>query len=252
MEPCVYSQFFELEQRHWWFQGMYALCRDALKRHTSLNAGSQRRNILDIGCGTGLWTKSLRQYGRVFALDNSDISIELCRRQKLSGIMQAAAENLPVGDASFDIITALGIIEHIDDDRHFLKEAGRVLKPGGYGLILTSAFMFLWGAHDDVVRHKRRYRSSDLKDIVRQSGLEVVKASYVNTFLFLPIMLLRIFSRLARRNKHDYANSPDLFMPPGWINKLLYKLLRLESMIFKRADMPFGMGLLLIIHKPKE
>lgn len=249
MEPFVYRQFYELERTHWWFQGMYAICRDILRKHVVADNSRIRRAILDVGCGTGLWTTYLVDYGRVFALDNSSISIDLCRAQGVGRVIRARAGNLPIADSTCDVITALGLIEHLEDDEGFINEVRRVLKPGGYALLLTSAYMFLWGSHDDVAHHKRRYTHYSLAKKIRKYGLEIVKISYVNTFLFLPILFMRLIERVGSRRKCAHAVSPDLFLLPYPLNQLLYVLLILELYLLRRVSLPLGVGLIALVRK---
>lgn len=248
MEESVFKQFCDLENRHWWFKGMYALCLDELKR--SILSKTNELIILDIGCGTGHFTQFMLNFGKVFAIDNATDALDICRKQGCKYIIQGNAEALPIIDESCDIITALGLIEHLESDLMFLSEIHRILKPGGYGLILTSAYKFLWGEHDVVVHHKRRYTKSSIKKLLTGTKLEHVRVSYVNTFLFLPILFTRIVIRKCSIHHNKMGGSPDLFMVPQLINQLLYWLLRIESWLLKMINLPFGVGLLVVVHKP--
>ena len=57
MDRAAYQQLYELERTHWWFQGMYALCRDELTRRVPSNGSRAPRVIVDVGCGTGHWAE---------------------------------------------------------------------------------------------------------------------------------------------------------------------------------------------------
>ena len=250
MEADIYKQIYEQETKHWWYRGMLALCQSQLKQHVFLqsfdNIGC---TILDVGCGTGYWTKNLLRYGRVFALDNAQEALEICRKRGLRNLIKSSADALPFVDKSCDLITVFSVIEHLDKDRALIEEVQRVLKPDGYGIFLTSAYMFLWSKHDEFARHKRRYTEGLLNKMIGDSGLEIVKISYVNTFLFLPILLVRVmgFKRLTKR--HENTVSPDLFAPPKLLNNLFYLLLRLESWLLKWMRFPFGVNLLVLIRR---
>ncbi len=69
---------------------------------------------------------------------------------------------LPFPDATFDLVCALDIIEHVDDDDSALREIARVAKPGGVLLISTPLHPSRWSPFDDFVGHKRRYETSQL------------------------------------------------------------------------------------------
>ena len=122
------------------------------------------------------------------------------------------AEALPYDPESFDVVTALDVIEHLDDDRCGLREISRVLRPGGYVLLFVPAFMFLWGVQDDVSNHRRRYDRADLTAKVKSAGFEVEKAGYANFTFFLPVLIIRSLMRwLGIRTETEYGiNLPAL------------------------------------------
>src|SRR5438445_10012688 len=95
---------------------------------------------LDVGCGTGLWTTTLSELGTVCGLDFSSDALTFCQKRGINQLVRASATSLPFADGSYDIITALGLIEHLDDDKGFVRELYRVCKPGGHLLLLTSAY----------------------------------------------------------------------------------------------------------------
>jgi len=105
--------------------------------------------ILDIGCGNGaLLLYLINTVGQRFSLeatgvDISAFDIEIARRQiAFFGVPNcrfevADGQQLPFADASFDVVTALEIIEHLADPGNLLKEIRRVLKPGGTAVLTT-------------------------------------------------------------------------------------------------------------------
>lgn len=248
MENSIYQQFYELEKDHWWFRGMYAMFRDEAIRRI-FKADNPDRVILDIGCGTGCWTEGLLPYGNVIAIDKADEALAICRRRGLRHLIRGDAETLPVTGSSCDVITSLGLVEHLANDFNFFKEIQRVLKPGGYGLLLTSAYMFLWGQHDDLVHHKRRYTKNIIKKMSGKAGLDIIKISYINFFLFLPILIVRVFTCRRSTSRCRDTVSPDLSRPIRPINVLFYGLLRFESWILRWAGLPFGVSLFVLVRK---
>ena len=102
----------------------------------------------------------------------------------LQNVRQGEAEHLPYEDGSFDLVTGLDVVEHLDDDVAGLREMRRVLRPGGYAFLFVPAFMFLWGVQDDMSHHRRRYTLAGLQRVVRAAGFEIERATYANiTFL---------------------------------------------------------------------
>jgi SAM-dependent methyltransferase len=69
---------------------------------------------------------------------------------------------LPFAGSSFDLVCALDIIEHVNDDDGALSEVSRIAKPGGTLLISVPLHPALWTSFDEFVGHKRRYDPSQL------------------------------------------------------------------------------------------
>jgi SAM-dependent methyltransferase len=95
------------------------------------------KDVLEIGCGTGVHTKLLAQSGaHVAAVDLTPTAVELTtRRLELAGlsadVREADAESLPFDDASFDFVWSWGVIHHSSDTNRVIAEIARVLRPNG-------------------------------------------------------------------------------------------------------------------------
>lgn len=104
---------------------------DALKRHYL----EQPCRVLDVGCGAGFLTNELVRHGHdVVGLDASAESIEVARfrdgTRKVSYVYGDAGA-LPFADASFDAVSAMDLLEHVENPGAIVSEAARVLRPGG-------------------------------------------------------------------------------------------------------------------------
>jgi SAM-dependent methyltransferase len=95
------------------------------------------KDVLEIGCGTGVHTRLLADAGaNVTAVDLTPTAVELTtRRIALAGlradVREADAESLPFADRSFDFVWSWGVIHHSADTTRVLAELARVLRPGG-------------------------------------------------------------------------------------------------------------------------
>jgi SAM-dependent methyltransferase len=78
---------------------------------------------------------------------------------------------LPFAAASFDLVCAFDIIEHVEDEDAALSELSRVARPGAWLLLSTPLHPSLWTPFDDFVGHKRRYEPARLADKLLQHQL---------------------------------------------------------------------------------
>ena len=233
--------YHSTESSHWWFVGRRQAVQDLMVK---ARIGRESR-ILEVGCSGGLLMEQLRRagFGQVQGIDISDDAIELCREKGLSAQVMDA-QKLDFADASFDLVTASDVLEHLADDAGALREWRRVLRPGGILLVFVPAFRFLWTAHDTANGHLRRYHMSELRTRMREAGFSVERSSYWNTFLFLPITLVRLARLLVTsRDLRPIGGHGDLFMPPRAINQALLALVRFENLLFRLGvSWPLGVS----------
>jgi SAM-dependent methyltransferase len=109
---------------------------------------------------------------QALALDYSAAAVGIGRARGIDA-MRADARDLPVRSDAFDLVTALDVIEHIDEDYLVTAEIARVLRPGGTALISVPCDMALWSAHDEACGHVRRYTRASLADVVQKAGLAI-------------------------------------------------------------------------------
>lgn len=245
MEKDFYPAYFQLEGRHWWFVGRRAIILRVLDRH--VHRGARALEILDFGCGTGAFLPALERFGAVSAVDGDEAAVAFChRRGRTEARHVAAGARLPFADASFDLVTTLDVVEHIQDDITALRELRRVMRPGGALLVTVPAFMLLWGDQDEISHHFRRYTDASLRRSLRSAGFVVEHSSYFNTWLFAPIATLRVVRRMIRRPS---AENSDFDIAPGCLNGVLARLLASEAGLVSRTKLPFGVSLLALARR---
>ena len=243
MQQHTYSIMYEVEGKHWWFFGRRKIIEGFVEK-ICRDIGKRKPRILDVGCGTGANLQMLSQFGVAEGVDVSSEALEFCRARGLANVKQGAAETLPHGDASFDLVTGLDVVEHLDDDVAGLREMRRVLRPGGRALLFVPAFMFLWGVQDDISHHRRRYDLRELKQKVNEAGLSVERATYANITFFWPILLGRLLMRLTRIRPSSENN-----ITIGALNGLLGTVLGAESWWLQRINFPFGVSIVCVARR---
>lgn len=243
MQQHTYAIMYEVEGSHWWFVGRRKIIVSFLE-HAIRDISKLRPRILDVGCGTGANLQMLSKFGVAEGVDVSTEALDFCRARGLAKVKQGAAESLPYEDASFDLVTALDVVEHLDDDVAGLREIKRVLRPGGRSLLFVPAFMFLWGVQDDISHHRRRYRIPELKARLSRAGLSIERATYANMTFFLPILLGRLLMKLTGLRPASENN-----INIGALNGLLARVLGAESWWLKRMNFPFGVSIICVARK---
>src|SRR5664280_2271729 len=158
-----------LEDNHWWYQERRAVLDNQLKQFTTPGTA------LDIGACCGGNTRVLSDNGwRAMALDYSRTGPEICRTRGVTAV-QGDATRLPFQTASLDLVVAYDILEHIEEDGAAVREAHRVLRPGGHFLVAVPADPALWSAHDVAVLHCRRYTAAGLSELIGGNGFAISK-----------------------------------------------------------------------------
>lgn len=254
MDPEFYRRYPLYEQSHWWFRGRRRIIDAILKR--SLGPfGPCLRLILDAGCGRGSMFPVLRQFGFPIGVEESWEALRDPDGQMFGKTVQGSVEALPFSDRTFYLVTALDVLEHLENDAAALNEFNRLCTDDGFLLLTVPAFRFLWGPQDEISHHRRRYTAKDLGNMVEASGFSVVRLTYFNTFLFPFIALVRLSTPvlLAVSKKCSAARpfSDFDYLPCGPINRFLGFLFGVEGALISRWSMPFGVSLLCLARKTR-
>ncbi len=247
MQQHTYAIMNRVEDSHWWFVGRRAILESFLEQIVN-NPQSKIQNpkFLDVGCGTGANLEMLASFGAAEGVDVSDDALEFC---KLKGLKahKGLAESLPFAENSFDVVTALDVVEHLDDDVAGLKEMHRVLKPGGKTLIFVPAFMWLWGVQDDVSNHRIRYTKQQIVERLQKAGFAIERATYANWTFFAPILAGRTLMKLTGI-KPESENNVNI----SALNGIFGKIFSSEKLWLRNFDFPFGVSIVIVAKKPGE
>jgi SAM-dependent methyltransferase len=229
VRETAYREHYEVEDRHWWYRGRWAVV-EALLTKADL---PPRPRILDAGCGTGGNLRKFERIGIASGVEPSAEAVGFCRERGLERVQQAGLESLPFEDGSFDLVAATDVVEHVAAEEQALRELWRVTVPGGAMLLTVPAYMWLWSEEDVNLHHHRRYTRRRLVRAVRRVGWEPIFATYFNTLLLPPIAVAK---KLPRRSA-----SGDLDRTPAGLDGPLSLPMRLEARLI-RAGLPLPAG----------
>lgn len=247
MEQHTYGIMNDVEDKHWWFVGRRAILESFLERIAKdLRTANNDLRILDVGCGTGANLEMLKQFGESEGVDVSDDALEFCRKKGLK-VHKGLAEELPFADETFDLVTALDVVEHLDDDVAGLKEMYRILKKGGKTLIFVPAFMWLWGVQDDISNHRIRYTKKEIVERLEKAGFTIERATYANWTFFAPILAGRTIMKITGI-KPESENNVNV----SALNGIFGKIFSSEKYWLKNLDFPFGVSIVIVANKTKS
>jgi ubiquinone/menaquinone biosynthesis C-methylase UbiE len=241
MEEFVYEV---LNHDEWWWEvGRRELVKNLLQRYGVNGVENGRTNgtgprILEIGCGSGALLQDLEQYGTAYGLDVAAPALANCRERGLDCVSLADVTALPFEDEQFNVVIAIDVLEHVEDDAAAIREINRVTKKGGKVILTVPAFQMLWSRRDVQCHHHRRYLRDDFRSRVQKQGFKVLKSTYINLPLFFPLFMMvkagRLSSKRAPSIRMDYALVP----PP--INQILSRVVEYEAKMLRRISLPIG------------
>jgi SAM-dependent methyltransferase len=200
------------------------------------------QRIIEIGCGLGNFAHHLSD--REFYL-GTETSAEIidCVRGVFAdrpNMHFAVADITAPAFADFtshaiDTVFSLNVFEHIEDHEAALRNAARVLQPGGHLILIVPAHMALYGTIDRAIGHYRRYDKPVMTDLLGRAGLTCIKQKYINA---LGALGWWVNGRL-RRQEAPPSDQLRLF------NRIVPALKRLE----RTLPVPFGISLLAVARR---
>ena len=243
MRSDTYEAMAKHEDSHWWYVARREILATVIKTFNL----PENAQILEAGAGTGGNTKMLKQFGQVTVLEpNENAQKYLQEKTGLPVIVCSLPDITPLAEKKFDLIVLFDVLEHIENDVEALESLKKLLTPEGKIFITVPAFPFLWGEHDKVHYHFRRYVKPTLNQVCSQANMNIIQMGYFNTFLFPVIAAIRLLQKTLGKGGTDQDKIPSPF-----VNKILCIIFSAEKAFVKRGGFPFGVSLFSVI-KPNS
>jgi SAM-dependent methyltransferase len=234
---------YQSEQIQGWSAGMRAI-NHALLANLSVKTGA----LLELGCGAGGFSAELAaRYAscQVWGVDLHALALAYAQPQSAAvHFAQADLHQLPFPAEQFAAVLAFDTLDQQEVNLFdALAESWRVLRPRGMLLVRVSAHPWLQGQHDQAFHTQQRFARAQLVEQLRANGFDLVRITYANAILALPIILLRLLQRW-----QWLPLTPQLYTS-FWLNRLLAWALVREAHWLVQHNLPFGVSLYALARK---
>ena len=234
---------FHLEENSFWFRHRNDCIVELVKQFPPGGV------LYDVGGGNGFVSKELQENGLdTVLLEPGEKGVSNARRRGVKNIICAALEN---AGFKLNTLTAVGlfdVLEHLKEDRRFLKLIFDLLVPRGRLYITVPTYNFLWSANDEYAGHFRRYTMKSMGKMLAEIGFRVEYATYIFSILPIPIFLFRSLAyKLGwiKQQTHEKKHERDHFHA-GIPGKLLGKIWQKERKWIKnKKTIPLGSSCLI-------
>jgi SAM-dependent methyltransferase len=214
----------------------------------SLLAGKWVDEVLDVGAGSGIFSRQLMQAG----FCHRSVCVDPAYQNEFE-------ESLDYGELKFvrsidhptqKLVLMMDVLEHVDDDVGLLRQYTQHLPKDGRVLISVPAFNFLWSGHDVFLEHRRRYNRKMLLKVAHDANLQVERCRYFFGLLF-PIAALSRWVDRYRLAGNRIEPRSALRIYPEVVNTALTLIHDLERNTLLRFNIVAGLTLLCVA-RPRD
>ena len=238
MDNYVFNRY-RSEANNWLKNGRQSLLKELVE---SSIVNCKQIEILEIGPGVGQNIPLLSRYGSVDAVEEHPQGLSAI--QCIPELRKVYPMSVPFAlNKNYDIICALDVLEHVEDDIGFINWISRHLKAEGIFIAIVPAYQWLFSNHDLALGHYRRYSSKQLSGKI-SSELEVLHAGYFNSILFpIPCIFRLVKNLFARKCTKTDIKKKDSSNLPYIVELIFGALLDFEVMLIKNNfRLPYGLS----------
>jgi SAM-dependent methyltransferase len=240
MRKDIYKDLDTYENTHWW----HTYKRDVLVTIFDKYFPKRKLSILDAGCGVGGTLKLLQKYGEAIGIDPDDDALAYCRKIGLRKVFKKDVESLSY-TKKFDVITLFEVLEHVDEHK-CLTKLSRAIKDNGIMLVSVPAYQWMWSNWDTIIHHKKRYTTKSLEMALSRHGFKTERITYLFSFLVVPVFIFRKLKDIIY--KSNYPSDLRVGTSP-LVNIFMKIFTATEFLVFKFANIPFGLSIICVARK---
>lgn len=134
----------------------------------------QPASVLEIGCGQGaVGARLAARVGDYLGIEPDEVSFQSARSriEPAGGVVRNIDHAGLPADASYDLVCAFEVLEHLEDDKGALTDWVRFVRPGGHLMLSVPAWPDRFGPADTHAGHFRRYAPQTIADLLAGVGL---------------------------------------------------------------------------------
>ncbi len=201
---------FAVEDQSFWYKHRNACIVAAASAFPPVPAApGKAAPMFDIGGGNGVVSFGLAGAGfDVVLVEPSRTGAANAKKRGIPNVICATTQAAQFKENSLPAAGMFDVLEHIEDDRGFLRSLHASLQDNGLLYLLVPAYNCLWSHGDNDSGHFRRYTLTSASSVLKSAGFEILYGTYIFRYLPLPFFLLRTIPyRLGLgRKKQTFTN----------------------------------------------
>lgn len=233
------ERYMQIEEDSFWFKHRNNIITSSVKTF------SPKSLFFDIGGGNGFVAKRLQSEGvKTILVEPGKKGAVNAFNRGVENVLCSTLEDAEIIPNKIDAIGLFDVVEHIEDDRNFLKNICSYLNKDGHVYISVPAYNFLWSNEDVDAGHYRRYRKTQLENLLKSVGIQVEYSTYIFSILPLPVFLFRslpIKLGLNKKSNNLEKHQNEHKSKKNIISSILKKIWNWEvKRVNNNAQIPFG------------
>jgi len=247
MDSTYRAFYSDLHTIHWWWRAREHAIERTILRHIFPRLKSRIPiDIFEIGAASGMNFHIFRSMGSISGIE-IDNNWSFDSQAINNSIIYADFSTVCLLPETYDLVVALDVIEHIQNDSFVMKKVRTILKPGGIFLVNVPAWNQLWTQHDVVNCHYRRYSPSSLNSLALSCGYRILSMHSLFFWPALGKLLIKLVKRVLPSN--EFLQKSQIKIPPYLINIFLTQLSKLENRILEHFPSGPGSSLIAVLIK---